>query len=81
MLGLDEDASVSALAFGANVAAGLNEWPRSGGDEMFFHVGFAARNAVLAAQLARAGARARRHPSTGRRVCSARSTVRIGQAR
>ncbi len=57
MLGLDEDASVSALAFGANVAAGLNEWPRSGGDEMFFHVGFAARNAVLAAQLARAGAR------------------------
>jgi 2-methylcitrate dehydratase PrpD len=57
MLGLDEDKSVSALAFGANVAAGLNEWPHSGGDEMFFHVGFAARNAVLAAQLAQAGAR------------------------
>jgi 2-methylcitrate dehydratase PrpD len=56
MLGLGEDASVSALAFGANVAAGLNEWPYSGGDEMFFHVGFAARNAVLAAQLAQAGA-------------------------
>ncbi|HEY1759066.1 MAG TPA: MmgE/PrpD family protein [Bryobacteraceae bacterium] len=56
MLGLDEDASVSALAFGANVAAGLNEWPYSGGDEMFFHVGFAARNAVLSAQLAQAGA-------------------------
>lgn len=57
MLHLDEDASVSALAFGANVAAGLNEWPQSGGDEMFFQVGFAARNAVLAAQLAQAGAR------------------------
>jgi 2-methylcitrate dehydratase PrpD len=56
LLGLDENASVSALAFGANVAAGLNEWPRSGGDEMFFHVGFAARNAVLSAQLAQAGA-------------------------
>jgi 2-methylcitrate dehydratase PrpD len=56
MLGLDEDASVSALAFGANVAAGLNEWPYSGGDEMFFHVGIAARNAVMSAQLAQAGA-------------------------
>ena len=56
LLGLDEDASVSALAFGANAAAGLNEWPYSGGDEMFFHVGFAARNAVLAALLAQAGA-------------------------
>jgi 2-methylcitrate dehydratase PrpD len=57
MLGLSEDSSVSALAFGANVAAGLNEWPHSGGDEMFFHVGFAARNAVLSAQLAQAGAK------------------------
>lgn len=56
MLGLDEDATVSALAFGANVAAGLNEWPYSGGDDMFFHVGFAARNAVMSAQLAQAGA-------------------------
>jgi 2-methylcitrate dehydratase PrpD len=56
MLGLDEDACVSALAFGANVASGLNEWPYSGGDEMFFHVGIAARNAVLSAQLAQAGA-------------------------
>jgi len=56
MLGLDEDACVSALAFGANVAAGLNEWPYSGGDEMFFHVGFAARNAALSVQLAQAGA-------------------------
>jgi 2-methylcitrate dehydratase PrpD len=57
ILDLDEDASVSAVAFGANVAAGLNEWPQSGGDEMFFQVGFAARNAVLSAQLAQAGAR------------------------
>ena len=56
MIGLDENTCVSALAFGANVAAGLNEWPYSGGDEMFFHVGFAARNAVLSAQLAQAGA-------------------------
>jgi 2-methylcitrate dehydratase PrpD len=58
MLGLNEDAMTSALAFGANTAVGLNEWPYSGGDEMFFHVGFAARNAVTAVQLAELGARA-----------------------
>ena len=57
ILDLDGEASVSAVAFGANVAAGLNEWPQSGGDEMFFQVGFAARNAVLSAQLAQAGAK------------------------
>jgi 2-methylcitrate dehydratase PrpD len=56
LLGLDENATISALAFGANVAAGLNEWPYSGGDDMFFHVGFAARNAVMSAELAQAGA-------------------------
>jgi 2-methylcitrate dehydratase PrpD len=34
----------------------LNEWPYCGGDEMFFHPGFAARNAVTAVELARLGA-------------------------
>ncbi len=58
LLGLNEDAAVSALGFAANSAAGLNEWPYSGGDEMFFHVGFAARNAVTSVDLARLGARA-----------------------
>jgi len=42
----------------ANTTAGLNEWPYSGGDEMFFHPGFAARNAVTAVELAELGARA-----------------------
>ncbi|MFM2126211.1 MAG: hypothetical protein RL328_2662 [Acidobacteriota bacterium] len=55
-MGLSTDATISALAFGMNMAAGLNEWPYSGSDEMFFHVGFAARNAVMAAQLASLGA-------------------------
>jgi 2-methylcitrate dehydratase PrpD len=58
MLGLSEDAMTSALAFGANTTVGLNEWPFSGGDEMFFHVGFVARNAVTAVQLSELGARA-----------------------
>jgi len=58
LLGLDENQTVSALGFAANTTVGLNEWPYSGGDEMFFHVGYAARNAVTAVQLAELGAQA-----------------------
>ena len=47
---------VSAIGLAANTAGGLNEWPYSGGDEMFFHPGFAARNAVTAVELAELGA-------------------------
>ena len=36
LLGLDEDCAASALGFAANATGGLNEWPYSGGDEMFF---------------------------------------------
>jgi 2-methylcitrate dehydratase PrpD len=56
LLGLSEDASVSALGLAANTTVGLNEWPAEGADEMFFHVGFAARNAVTAVELAELGA-------------------------
>jgi 2-methylcitrate dehydratase PrpD len=56
LLGLSEDASTSALGLAANTTCGLNEWPSSGADEMFFHVGFAARNAVTAVELAELGA-------------------------
>ncbi len=58
LLGLDEDAAVSALGLAANAVGGWNEWPYSGGDEMFFQAGFAARSAVTAVQLAALGARA-----------------------
>lgn len=58
LLSLNEEASISALGFAANTTVGLNEWPYSGGDEMFFHVGFAARNAVTSVELAALGARA-----------------------
>ena len=61
LLRLSEDETVNALALAANTAGGLNEWPRSGGGEMFFHPGFAARNAVTA-RAARA-LRAPRRPS------------------
>jgi 2-methylcitrate dehydratase PrpD len=56
MLNLDEDATVSALGLAANSTVGLNEWPYSGADDMFFHAGFAARNAVTSVELARLGA-------------------------
>ena len=57
-LGLTEDAVTSAMAIAANTSSGLNEWPRAGGSEMYFHPGFAARNAIAAIELAEAGARA-----------------------
>lgn len=56
MLGLDRRQVASAIAFAANTASGLNQWPYSGGSDMFFHPGFAARNAWTAVNLARAGA-------------------------
>jgi 2-methylcitrate dehydratase PrpD len=58
LIGVEEDVVVSALGFAANTAGGWNEWPYCGGDEMFFHAGFAARSAVTAVQLAALGARA-----------------------
>ena len=57
-LGLTEDAATSAVSIAANTSSGLNEWPHSGGSEMYFHPGFAARNAITAIELAEAGARA-----------------------
>lgn len=66
MLGLDEDVSVSALGLAANTTVGLNEWPYSGADDMFFHVGFAARNAVMAVELAALGARGSESALDGR---------------
>jgi len=56
LLGLSADATTSAVAFGANSTAGFNQWAHTGGSEMFFHAGFAARNAVTAVRLAELGA-------------------------
>lgn len=55
-LGLDEDAHVSAIGLAANCTSGLNEWAVAGGEDMFFHPGFAARSGITAALLASAGA-------------------------
>ena len=60
LLRLDADRTVTALALGANSAAGYNEWAATGGSEMFFQTGFAARSGVTAALLAAEGAYASR---------------------
>ncbi len=56
LLGLGVEATTSAIALGTNATAGFNQWAHTGGSEMFFHVGFAARNGVTAARLAEQGA-------------------------
>ncbi len=53
---LEPAEAVDAFSLAVNAVAGLNQWPHTGGSEMYFHPGFAARNAVLAFDLARAGA-------------------------
>jgi 2-methylcitrate dehydratase PrpD len=58
LLGLDAKRTASALGFAANTTGGLNQWPHEGSDDMFFHPGFAARNALTAIELAELGAEA-----------------------
>ena len=57
-LGLSPERACSALAIAGNCSSGLNEWPHNGADEMYFHPGFAARNAIRAIRLAEAGVNA-----------------------
>jgi 2-methylcitrate dehydratase PrpD len=56
LLGRNAEQTTAALALAANAAAGYNEWASTGGSEMFFHNGLAARSAVTAVELAAAGA-------------------------
>jgi 2-methylcitrate dehydratase PrpD len=56
MLGLSQGEAAAAVALAVDASAGLNQWPHSGGDEIFFQAGRAAQAAVQAVALARAGA-------------------------
>jgi 2-methylcitrate dehydratase PrpD len=56
LLGLGIEQATSAIALGANVTVGFNQWAHTGGSEMFFHAGYAARNAITAVRLAGSGA-------------------------
>ncbi|MCB1516482.1 MAG: MmgE/PrpD family protein [Hyphomicrobiaceae bacterium] len=56
LLGLDDKQIATALSLAANMTGGLNEWPATGADDMFFHPGTATRNGLVAARLADLGA-------------------------
>lgn len=56
-LGLDVAVGERALGIAANLASGLNQWPRSAGQEAVVHMGAAASNGLLAIDLAIAGLR------------------------
>ena len=56
LLGLSEREAIAAVALAVDASSGLNQWPHSGGDEIFFQAGRAAQAAVQAVALARAGA-------------------------
>jgi 2-methylcitrate dehydratase PrpD len=58
LLALNEEQTSSAISLCINAAGGLNQWPHSGADEMYFHPGFAARNVLTAVALAQAGSHA-----------------------
>jgi 2-methylcitrate dehydratase PrpD len=47
--------AISALSFGANMAAGLNEWAWAGGTEIYTQMGTASRNGIISLGLAKAG--------------------------
>ncbi|EXJ68956.1 uncharacterized protein A1O5_07888 [Cladophialophora psammophila CBS 110553] len=47
--------AASALSLGANMGAGLNEWPWAGGTEINTQMGTCSRNGISALDLARAG--------------------------
>jgi 2-methylcitrate dehydratase PrpD len=56
LLDLEPERFAVALELAANMAAGYNEWAATGGSEMFFHPGLAARNGLMAVDLAARGA-------------------------
>ncbi len=56
LLSLSDAQTASAIGLSTNTTSGFNQWAHTGGSEMFFHPGFAARNAVTAALLAEQGA-------------------------
>lgn len=58
LLRLDAERTARALGFAANTTGGLNQWPHEGSDDMFFHPGFAARNALTSIELAELGGEA-----------------------
>lgn len=57
LMHLNHEQVESAFGFAANLSGGLNQWPYSGGEELYFHPAFIAANAITALQLAASGVR------------------------
>jgi 2-methylcitrate dehydratase PrpD len=55
LLRSDAAQTASALSLAANMTGGLNQWPATGADDMYFHTGAATRNGLVAARLASLG--------------------------
>jgi len=55
LLGLPTDQTVSAMALACNTSGGLRQWAHSGTMDIYSHNGFACRNGMTAAFLARSG--------------------------
>ncbi len=53
---LSATAFTSAIGLATNTTLGFNQWAYTDGSELFFHAGFAARNALSAVRLAEQGA-------------------------
>lgn len=56
LLGLSGEETANALSLAANMTGGLNQWPATGADDMFFHPAAATRSGMIAAKLASLGA-------------------------
>lgn len=56
LMGLSEEQLVNACGIAGNFSCGVNEWARSGADEVYFHNGMSAANGVMAAEIAKRGA-------------------------
>jgi 2-methylcitrate dehydratase PrpD len=66
LLGLSTDQTASAIALACNTSGGLRQWAHSGTMDIYTHNGFACRNGVTAALLARSGLTAPRDMMEGR---------------
>jgi 2-methylcitrate dehydratase PrpD len=80
LLDLTHEQATAAIGFAGNFGCGLNEWSRAGGTEIYFHAGVAARNGILAAELAQLGGEASASIIEGRSGMLAAYGAGLGRA-
>ncbi len=75
LLGLNEEGLTATIALAANFASGLNEGPRTGGNELSIHEPQAARNGVFAGVMARMLQRIHRQQLRQAHLCLPRAAA------